>query len=255
MTADQTNSLLWLWVLQIAWWLAAMLPLAAAGILIALGLRVLNRRARAIEKEPVESKPGGFVKLLRAKFTHQALGQSMLLIIFGGLALGGLAGLFLQELIQPGVQKAIESGDLLKQEAAAPTGNGPPLDLIFLLALVVGSVTVVLAVRTYRSLCRRAAELAGSLASPRSPAAPPGQVVPRQQKDGPGSSGHRRLDLLRLDHAGRGVHRAGRTLACGPDRCVLSLGHQRDRLGLGCGWCDSFSHALCASCLDGSTAF
>jgi hypothetical protein len=38
MTAAQTSSLVWLWVLQIAWWLAAMLPLAAAGILIALGL-------------------------------------------------------------------------------------------------------------------------------------------------------------------------------------------------------------------------
>jgi hypothetical protein len=48
MTADQTSSLLWLWILQIAWWLAAMLPLAAAGILIALGLRALHRQARAI---------------------------------------------------------------------------------------------------------------------------------------------------------------------------------------------------------------
>ena len=59
MTTDQTSSILWLWILQIAWWLAAMLPLAVAGILIALGLRALHRRARAIEKKPVSSEPGG----------------------------------------------------------------------------------------------------------------------------------------------------------------------------------------------------
>jgi len=169
MTTDQTSSLLWIWILQIAWWLAAMLPLAAAGILIALGLRALHRRARAIEKKPVESKPGGFVKLLRDKFSHQILGQSMLLFIFGGLALGGLVGLFLQWLIQPGVEKAIESGELLKPEAAAPPSRGPSLDFIFFLALVVGTVTVVLAVHTYRLLCRRAAELAKSLESLETP--------------------------------------------------------------------------------------
>lgn len=169
MTTDQTSSLLWLWILQIAWWLAVMLPLAAAGICIALGLRALHRQARAIEKKPVESEPGGFVKLLRDKFTHQALSQSMLLLISGGLALGGLLGFFLQRLIQPGVQKAIESGDLLKPETAPPPGHGDPLDVIFLLALVVGAVTVLLAVHTYRSLCRRAAELAGSLASREAP--------------------------------------------------------------------------------------
>jgi len=165
MAADQTSSLLCLWVLQIAWWLAAMLPLSAAGILIVFGLRALHRRARAIEKEPVESKPGGFVKLLREKFTHQALGQFIFLIIFCGLALGGIAGLFLQGLIQPEVQKAIESGDFLRQEAAALAGNGHSLDFILLLALVVGAVMVVLVVHTYRSLCRRAGELAGSLTS------------------------------------------------------------------------------------------
>ena len=169
MTTDQTSSLLWLWVLQIAWWLAAMLPLAAAGILIALGLRALHRRARALEKKPVESKPGGFLKLLWDKFSHQALGKAMLPLIFGGLALGGLVGFLLQRLIQPGVEKAIESGDLLEQEAAVPPGPGPSLDFIFFLALVVGAVTVVLAVYTYRLLCQRAAELAGSLTSREAP--------------------------------------------------------------------------------------
>ena len=169
MPGDQTTSIFWLWIWQIVWWLAAMLPLAAAGILIALGLRALHRRARAIEKKPVESTPGGFVKLLRDKFTHQVMGRSMLLIMFGGLALGGLVGLFLQRLIQPGVQEAIDSSGLLKPEAAPPPGHGPSLDFIFFLALVVGSATVVLAVYAYRSLCRRAVELAGSLAGREDP--------------------------------------------------------------------------------------
>jgi hypothetical protein len=166
MTADRTGPLLWNWVLQIAWWLAAMLPLAAAGILIALGLRAVHRRARTIEKKPVASTPGGFVQLLRDKFTHQALGQSMLFIILGGLALGGVVGMFLLRVIQPGVKQAIGPGDLLKQGTegtAAPAANGPSLDFIFLLALVAGAITVVVAVHRYRTLCRRAADLAGSL--------------------------------------------------------------------------------------------
>jgi len=93
----------------------------------------------------------------------------MISLIFGGLALGGLLGLFLQRLIQPGVQKAIESGGLIEPEVAAPPGHGPSLDFIFLLALVVGAVTVVLAVYTYRSLCQRAVELAESLTSREAP--------------------------------------------------------------------------------------
>jgi hypothetical protein len=165
MITDQASSLLWLWILQVAWWLTAMLPLAVAGILIALGLRALHRRARAIEKKPVPSEPGGFKNLLRDKYTHQALGQSMLFLILGGLALGGLVGFFLLGLLQPVAQKGIESGDVLKPEAAAPAGNGPSLDLISFLALMVGAVTVGVAVRTYHSLCRRAAELAESLTS------------------------------------------------------------------------------------------
>ena len=163
MASDQTISLIYLWVMQIAWWLAAMLPLSVAGILIAFGLRALHRRARVIEKAPVESKPGGFVKLLMDKFTHQILSRTMIIIISGGLALGGIAGLFLQGIIQPGVQKAIESGRFLEQEAATPNGTGPSLDIIFFLSMVVGAVMLVLAVYVYHLLCRDAGKLAESL--------------------------------------------------------------------------------------------
>jgi hypothetical protein len=163
MTTNQTGSLLWLWILQIAWWLASMLPLAVAVMLIALGFRWLHHRARDIETKPVEAGPGGFKKVLRDKFSHLAIGQSMLFLILGGLALGGLLALFLQSFIQPEVQKVVEKGDLIRPEVAAPAGHGLSFDLISLLALMVGAVTVGWAVHTYRSLCRRAAELAGSL--------------------------------------------------------------------------------------------
>jgi hypothetical protein len=163
MNTDQTSSLLWLWILQIAWWLAYMLPLAAAVILIALGFRWLHHRARDIEAKPVEAGPGGFVKLLRDKFSHMAIGQSMLYLIIGGLALGGMLALFLQNFIQPEVQRAVEQGDLIKPEAAAPVGQGDPINLIFFLALVLGALTVVMGIYTYNSLRQHATEAAARL--------------------------------------------------------------------------------------------
>ena len=105
----------------------------------------------------------GFVRLLQDKFTHQAFSQSILFILFGGLALGGLVGLYLQQLVQPGVQKTIESGSLLKQDINVPINSGPYLDFILFLSLLVGAVMVALAVHTYRSLCRDASEIAVSL--------------------------------------------------------------------------------------------
>jgi hypothetical protein len=163
MASDQTFSVIYLWVLQIAWWLAAMLPLSVAGILIALGLRALHRQARAIEKAPVDSKPDGFAKLLKDRIIHRVLSQTMIIIIFGGLALGGIVGLFLQGIIHPGVQKAIESGGFLEQKSATPNGTGPSLDIIFFLSLVVGAVMLVLAVYVFRLLSQNAGKLAESL--------------------------------------------------------------------------------------------
>jgi hypothetical protein len=163
MTTDQTSSLLWLWVLQVAWWLAYMLPLAAAVILIALGLRWLHRRARDIEAKPVEAGPGSFVKLLRDKFSHMAIGQSMLYLIIGGLALGGMLAFFLQSYIQPEVQKAVKPGDLIKPEAVAPPGQGDPINFILFLALVLGALTVDVGIYTYNSLRQRATEVAAHL--------------------------------------------------------------------------------------------
>ena len=163
MTTDQTSSLLWLWVLQVAWWLAYMLPLAAAVIFIALGLRWLHRRARDLEAKPVEAGPGGFVKLLRDKFSHMAIGQSMLYLIIVGLALGGMLAFFLLSFIKPEVQKAIEPGDLIKPEAVAPPGQGDPVDFILFLALVMGALTVAMGIYTYNSLRQRATEVAAHL--------------------------------------------------------------------------------------------
>jgi hypothetical protein len=163
MTTEPTSSFLWLWILQIAWWLGGILPLAVAVILIALGLRWLHHRARDIETKPVEAGPGGFGRLLRDKFTHQVLGQSMIYLILGGLALGSLLGLFLQSFIQPEVQKAVEQGDLIRPEAAAPAGQGDPLNFILFLALILGTLTVVTGIYAYHSLRQRATEAAAHL--------------------------------------------------------------------------------------------
>jgi hypothetical protein len=171
MITDQTTSILWLWILQVSWWLAYLLPLAAAVILIALGFRWLHRRARDIESKPVEAGPGGFGKLLRDKFSHMAIGQSMLYLIIGGLALGGMLALFLQSFIEPEVQKAVEQGNLMKPETPAPSGQGDPINFILFLALVLGALTVVIGIYTYRSLRQRATEAASHLTG-REPARP-----------------------------------------------------------------------------------
>jgi large-conductance mechanosensitive channel len=163
MTSDQTTSLLWLWVLQIAWWLAAMLPLAGAVILIALAIRWLHRRARAIEKKPVEPGPRGFLNLVQDYISHLTIGKAVVPAIIGGLALGGLLAVYLQGFIQPEVHKVIEQEDFLKPEAAETPIQGVSLDFILLLALVFIVFTVFLSVRMYRSLSQRAAELAAQL--------------------------------------------------------------------------------------------
>ena len=163
MTTEQTSSLLWLWILQIAWWLARMLPLAVAVMLIALGLRWVHHRARDIETKPMEAGPDGFGKLLQDKFSHMAIGQSMLYLILGGLALGGMLGLLLESFIQPEVQKAVKQRGLMGPEAAAPAGQGDPINFILFLALILGTLTVVVGIYAYQSLRQRATEAATHL--------------------------------------------------------------------------------------------
>jgi hypothetical protein len=159
MTTDQTTSILWLWILQVAWWLVDVLPLAAAVIFIALGFRGLHRRARDIEAKPVEVGPGGFGELLR----HMAIGQAMLYLIIGGLALGGMVALFLQSFIQPEVQKVAKQRDVIKPEAAPPPGKGDPIDFVLFLALVLGTLIVIMGIYAYRWLRQRATEAAAHL--------------------------------------------------------------------------------------------
>jgi hypothetical protein len=164
MTTDETSSIFWLWISQIAWWLVPMLPLVLSVIIIVLGFRWLNRRARAVEAKPVEPGYGGFLKTLHNKFSHMAIGQSMLYLIAGGLALGGILTLFLQSLIQPAIEKAVEQGEILKPETAHSIRQSASLDLILFLALVLGAITVVFMICTYRSLRQRASQMASQVA-------------------------------------------------------------------------------------------
>jgi hypothetical protein len=77
MGSDQNYSLLWLWVLQVAWALAAWLPLALVAILIALAIRWLHYRAKSIEGKKVEPGFVGFLKIIRDYTTHLTIGKAM----------------------------------------------------------------------------------------------------------------------------------------------------------------------------------
>ncbi len=159
-----TGSVVWLWILQVALWLGWTLPLAAVAILIALGLRGLNRQARAIEREAVEPGRHGFWKLTWNKIAHGAIGWSMWQLILGGLALGGALGLLLQALIEPAVHEATGEGSYAAVEAVAapPTGDAV-LDLILFLGLVLGVAILLLGVFAYRALRSRAGMTAAQL--------------------------------------------------------------------------------------------
>ena len=77
MAADQTYSLLRLWLLQVAWVLAAWLPFALTAILIALVIRWLHYRAKSIEEKKVEPGFVGFLKLSRDYISDLTIGKLM----------------------------------------------------------------------------------------------------------------------------------------------------------------------------------
>jgi hypothetical protein len=163
MAADQTSSLLWLWVLQVGWALAAWLPLALTAILIALAIRWLHYRAKSIEGKKVEPGFVGFLKITRDYISHLTIGKAMTLAIIVGLALGGMIAVGLQKFIQPEVQKVIEQKDFPKPDAVGFSGQHISIDFILLLALVLGILMIVIGIRVYRLLRVRASEVAGRL--------------------------------------------------------------------------------------------
>lgn len=162
MTPNQNYSLLWVWVLQVAWALAAWVPLALVAILIALAIRWLHYRAKSIEGKKVEPGFIGFLKIARDYTTHLTIGKAMFLSITVGLALGGTIAVGLQKFIQPEVEKIIE-------QKASPTdfvesfGQHISIDFILLLALILAPFLIVIALRVNRSLRQRASELAGRM--------------------------------------------------------------------------------------------
>jgi hypothetical protein len=163
MTADQIYSLLRLWFLQVAWVLAAWLPLALCVILIALVIRWLHYRAKSIEENKVEPGFVGFLKITRDYISHLTIGKLMFSSIIFGLALGGMIAIGLQGFIQPEVQKVIEQKDFPKADVAQLAGQHISIDLILLVALILAILMIVIGVRVYRLLRRRASEVAGRL--------------------------------------------------------------------------------------------
>lgn len=163
MPSNQTYALLWLWVLQVGWALAAWLPLALAVILIALAIRWLHYRAKSIEEKKVEPGFVGFLRITRDYISHLTIGKAVSLSIIFGLALGGMIAVGLQEFIQPEVQKVIEQKDFPKPDAAEFSGQHISIDFILLVALILGILMIIIGVRVYRLLQQRASELAGRL--------------------------------------------------------------------------------------------
>jgi hypothetical protein len=168
MGSDQNYSLLWLWVLQVAWALAAWLPLALVAILIALAIRWLHYRAKSIEGKKVEPGFVGFLKIIRDYTTHLTIGKAMFHSIILGLALGGTIAVGLQNFIQPQVEK-------VNEQKASPTdfveyfGQRISIDFILVLALILSLFLIVIGLRVYRSLRHRASELAGRMGKAQSP--------------------------------------------------------------------------------------
>lgn len=152
------------WGLQVLWWLTLTLPIAAAIVGIVLVIRWLSGRARAIEERPVPTGPGGFTRLLTDKLRHLALRDAMLVAVIGGVAIGGSVGLLLQRSLAPAVQENMPSGPQPPPEAVTPPAHGASADVIFLAAMVLGSLTLGVAVRSYRRLRRQAADRAPQLA-------------------------------------------------------------------------------------------
>jgi hypothetical protein len=154
--------------LQVAWALAAWLPLALVAILIALAIRWLHYRAKSLEGKEVEPGFIGFLKIARDYTTHLAIGKAMFLSIIVGLALGGTIAVGLQNFIQPEVEKVIE-------QKASPTdfvesfGQHISIDFILLLALILSLFLIVIGLRVYRSLRHRASELAGRMGKTQPP--------------------------------------------------------------------------------------
>jgi hypothetical protein len=169
MASDQTYSLLWLWVLQVLWALSYWLPLAIVVILIALAIRWLHYRAKAIEDKQVEPGFGGFMKLTRDYISHLTIGKAMFLTITFGLALGGMIAVGLQRFIQPQVQKVFEQKDFPMPDAAEFSGQHISFDFILLLALILAIAMIVIGILAYRLLSHRASEVAGRLGNRHSP--------------------------------------------------------------------------------------
>jgi hypothetical protein len=157
MSPDITTSHFLLWLSGLAWVFGPWLSIAFALTLAALGMQWLHRFARSIETKPVKQ---GFFSVYWDLIMHRSISQVVLFLTIGSVAFAGLLGAGIHGIVQKNVQEIVETELSPDPETLINSTQEVSLDMIFLMGLIMAVVTVIIGIRTYKSLCRRAVELA-----------------------------------------------------------------------------------------------
>jgi hypothetical protein len=132
-------------------------------VLATLAIKRVHRYAKTIEIRPVKQGFRGFIKIVRDSFLHKFLTWSTLSIIIGCIAFGGLltAGFygFFEQNFQGSIQKMVEKPPLIESATNDKNEGEGVLDSILIIGLISAGLTVLIGVKIYRSLSRRAKEL------------------------------------------------------------------------------------------------
>lgn len=95
MNSGEATSVLWLWLLGLAWGLGPWLALALAALLATTASRALHRFARRIETRPVGPEFHGFLGIFRDAILHRAASSTtntIAAVVTPGIGLAVIAG-------------------------------------------------------------------------------------------------------------------------------------------------------------------
>lgn len=163
MPPGQTTSLFWLWIMGIVWSIGPWLAIGLSAVLATLAIQRVHRYAKTIETRPLKQGFKGFIKIVRDSYLHGILTWSTLRIIIGCIAFGGLltSGFygFYQQKFQGSIQKMVEKQPLIESATNDKAEGEGVLESILIIGLISAGLTVLIGVKIYRSLSRRAKEL------------------------------------------------------------------------------------------------
>jgi len=147
----------------IVWSIGPWLAIGLSAVLATLAIKRVHRYAKTIETRPVKQGFSGFIRIVRNSFLHGFLTWSTLCIIIGCIAFGGLltAGFygFFQQNFQGSIQKMVEKPPLIESATNDKAEGEGVLESILIIGLISAILTVLIGVKIYRSLSRRAKEL------------------------------------------------------------------------------------------------